>query len=350
MISLADDEHAAGATAAFLVRLGHRRVAYISAFATAPWSMLRLRTLAHAFGSAGIEGGVAAFTFAGSDEYYRRKAQRRRPVREPAALLLREAGAMGLGKSKYVATNLREAVYRYMGMAEVYAQLSALLTQALDKHDITAWVCDSDFVAILALDFAHTHGIRVPEHISIVGFDDSPGAASAGLTRYNFDLPSVARALVQNVLGSSGPPVQRASGFMHIDGMIVSRNSSGRARRLPWKQQLSRTGTARFIRQPTSPRTLNRAARSRVPPVQQRRMFQRGLGRLPLQPRSRSNCPTAKVCPRATRLAFREGRRYLPARPRLPDRRSEPAHRPLADRRESIGEHADAGHEAVRSR
>ncbi|MCU1684037.1 MAG: LacI family DNA-binding transcriptional regulator [Amycolatopsis sp.] len=52
----------------------------------------------------------------------------------------------------------------------------------LDNHDVTAVVTTSDTMAIAALKAAGERGLRVPEDLSIIGFDDAYEAERWGLT------------------------------------------------------------------------------------------------------------------------------------------------------------------------
>ncbi|MGW3991897.1 LacI family DNA-binding transcriptional regulator [Amycolatopsis sp. NPDC004772] len=52
----------------------------------------------------------------------------------------------------------------------------------LAGHDVTAVVATSDTMAIAVLEAAAERGLRVPEDVSVVGFDDAPEAGSRGLT------------------------------------------------------------------------------------------------------------------------------------------------------------------------
>jgi len=53
----------------------------------------------------------------------------------------------------------------------------------LDEHpEVTALICTTDILAFGALRAAESRGIRVPEQLSITGFDDVPEADQAGLT------------------------------------------------------------------------------------------------------------------------------------------------------------------------
>jgi DNA-binding LacI/PurR family transcriptional regulator len=52
----------------------------------------------------------------------------------------------------------------------------------LDHGDLTAVVTTSDTMAIATLDVARERGLRVPEDLSVIGFDDVPEAARHDLT------------------------------------------------------------------------------------------------------------------------------------------------------------------------
>jgi DNA-binding LacI/PurR family transcriptional regulator len=53
----------------------------------------------------------------------------------------------------------------------------------LDRHpDLTALACTTDVFALAAIGAARRRGLRVPDDLSVTGFDDVPDAAAAGLT------------------------------------------------------------------------------------------------------------------------------------------------------------------------
>lgn len=56
-------------------------------------------------------------------------------------------------------------------------------TALLDRHpELSAIACTTDVYALATIEVARARGLRVPEDLSVTGFDDVPEAAVAGLT------------------------------------------------------------------------------------------------------------------------------------------------------------------------
>lgn len=62
------------------------------------------------------------------------------------------------------------------------SQSSEAVETLLDRCAPTAVLATTDVLALTALDVLADRGLRVPDDVSVVGFDDLPGAARAGLT------------------------------------------------------------------------------------------------------------------------------------------------------------------------
>jgi DNA-binding LacI/PurR family transcriptional regulator len=82
------------------------------------------------------------------------------------------------------------------------------------RSDITALFCSNDLLAIGALSAAAKRGLRVPEDIGIVGFDDTELArnSSPPLTTMRIYSREMARSAVKRLLerieGGALPPVK----------------------------------------------------------------------------------------------------------------------------------------------
>lgn len=89
-----------------------------------------------------------------------------------------------------------------------------------------AFVCNCDEVALTLINALKAHGIRVPEDVSVVGFDDSVHAVKAApaITTVHVSLREMAhaasKAIVKRINGSSG-----MNNRILIKGKIVLRDS-----------------------------------------------------------------------------------------------------------------------------
>ena len=84
-----------------------------------------------------------------------------------------------------------------------------------------------DSTALCALKYLRSRGIRVPQDIAVIGFDDILLGLGAGLTTYNFNISAVVRAMLDHVFG--GPMTRRGKGPIEIPGVIIERASTGKA-------------------------------------------------------------------------------------------------------------------------
>lgn len=93
----------------------------------------------------------------------------------------------------------------------------------------TGIVCGSDVMALGAVDAAHDQGLRVPEDVSVVGYDDVPMAriVSPSLTTVRQPVPSMARAAVRHALGTEHPSRRRSRSKFTVRPELVARSSTG---------------------------------------------------------------------------------------------------------------------------
>jgi LacI family transcriptional regulator len=75
--------------------------------------------------------------------------------------------------------------------------------------------CGNDVIAIGAFNAARAHGVRIPEDLTLIGFDDIPMAAweAFGLSTVHYDLGELAqeaaRLLVRRIESDDDPEPRR---------------------------------------------------------------------------------------------------------------------------------------------
>ncbi|MER7374806.1 LacI family DNA-binding transcriptional regulator [Streptomyces lanatus] len=103
-----------------------------------------------------------------------------------------------------------------------------------EQQDCTAVFAANDQMALGLLRALHERGRRVPEDISVVGFDDIPEAASflPPLTTVHQDFPEVGRLCVEGVLSKIRRPGQDPTGHgtTLVPTRLVLRDSTARPR------------------------------------------------------------------------------------------------------------------------
>jgi DNA-binding LacI/PurR family transcriptional regulator len=98
----------------------------------------------------------------------------------------------------------------------------------LDRHpDLTAIACTTDVFALATLDVARQRGLRVPEDLSVTGFDDVPEAVRAGLTTVRQPMLDKGRAAGRLLLDESERSEARR---VRLPTELVVRRSTGRPR------------------------------------------------------------------------------------------------------------------------
>lgn len=138
---------------------------------------------------------------------------------------------------------------RYQGCAEVLAQAGLEVDPALQVHAISteedgaraaaellaggrafdAVVAASDLIALAAMRVLAAAGLRVPEDVAMVGFDDIPAATLANppLTTVAQDATAAGRTLVETLLGRIRD--EAVSSITLPTRLVVRRSSEGSA-------------------------------------------------------------------------------------------------------------------------
>jgi len=181
-----------GATMAeYVARLGHLQVAWISPFHASSWSQNRLFGLREALPKQ-IKVQEANGSWVSEWD-----------IQKDVALdseVLNRISLAGMdldGERATLARPLIEAVTRERCLEHFTPRLEMVLSSGA-----TLWVVASDLAARWCLHWLRSRGMRIPEDIALVSFDDTREATRNDLTSLRFDVQSMARTMVRQVLSS----------------------------------------------------------------------------------------------------------------------------------------------------
>jgi DNA-binding LacI/PurR family transcriptional regulator len=103
-----------------------------------------------------------------------------------------------------------------------------LFERALSNKTITAWVMANDYAAMLAVDFLREKKVRIPENLSIISFDNTPGAVEYQLTSYDFNHSGIISMMLNYLIRPSIIPQAQRDKTIGIEGTIIERRSTAR--------------------------------------------------------------------------------------------------------------------------
>jgi DNA-binding LacI/PurR family transcriptional regulator/biotin operon repressor len=215
----------------YLVRLGHQRVAFVSAATgSTHFAALRLAGLRQAFAEAGLAPQtITAFTIPQPQGLAQLAAMNRHM--QATLDLFADAVAQG-GPRRHVfidaAEQLIEQLRRPDAEATGHARAADALASLLKQEEPTAWVGENDPLALDCLNFLQERGVDVPGRLSMVGFDDGMTSMMRGMTSYNFGGDNVTRAMLAFLLRPerrprAGTPPQ----VVELPGRVVERRTTG---------------------------------------------------------------------------------------------------------------------------
>lgn len=116
--------------------------------------------------------------------------------------------------------------------------------ELLERVKLTALIAANDTLALGALSALQSRGFRVPEQVSLIGFDDIPWAALSypALTTVHQDIGALARQALEEVLHSQATAgsEQTSRAMIRIPTRLMVRESAGPPPRLPTPPRTSR--------------------------------------------------------------------------------------------------------------
>jgi DNA-binding LacI/PurR family transcriptional regulator/DNA-binding transcriptional regulator YhcF (GntR family) len=258
----------AGAMAAdFLFRHGHKRIAYVTPFFNQEWSRSRYEGLCQYFRQYGaVDCGVEYFASgeladandlrlallnldkSELESLYRDRLQR--DEIESMKSTLDRLGKMSLPnmfrkdpvtatlrsmtkslirqiRSPHDIASCNEVLERIEGLVDQQAMriyLRPFLSGILKKSTSTAWVCSEDRTALNALLFLKSHRRKVPNEISVLGFDNWKEAYEQNLSTYDFNMDGMVKQALMMIMDTKS--LKSAPVISEVDGYVVERRTT----------------------------------------------------------------------------------------------------------------------------
>ncbi len=217
----------------YLLKLGHRRVAFLSYCHKELWSQYRFRGLLQSFQGAGFGEGVRKFVIEEVDDRFHglpgpNDLEEFRKAADTFIAASQDAGAGYY--AGYAQEQMVGSVWNYIHQLKMAARVEPILTAALLEPGLTACVGANDRMALLARDHLAKKGIRIPRDMSVLGFDDSKAATDNDLTSYSFTFSEIARKILTYVLSPRQRLHVQEGNAVECEGLLVERGSSGQAR------------------------------------------------------------------------------------------------------------------------
>lgn len=211
-----------------LIRLGHRKVAYLSPYLDETWSKRRFMGLKEVFYAAG-KGYEWFVDGENKRDTLTRPAKKGWEVDQAIKPILPALSNLEELKKRFddphLIDHMRDTLWALIRQIETNKVLVPAAHRLLAHKEITAWVLANDQVAVQIRHLLKLQGIRIPKHISLVGFDNSQDAWDYHIASYDFEFPEMARASLAHILK---PNSSLPSG--EFPGMLVERASLAKAR------------------------------------------------------------------------------------------------------------------------
>jgi DNA-binding LacI/PurR family transcriptional regulator len=208
-----------------LLQLGHKRAAFVSRNADHSWALERHAGLVRAMSSSGDSKAVSFVRLAGSHDS---QGDHRPTEIQTMPKLTAMHRVPPLDRALAWPEDQINTLVRGF---DQWAEGQPILERLCEQDEITAWVGDNDLTALLCLGSLGAHAIRVPQRISVVGFDDGTQAMVNNIASYNFNCRAVILAAMKYLLAPSRTVHRTAAEAecTEIQGYVVQRGSVGPA-------------------------------------------------------------------------------------------------------------------------
>lgn len=127
---------------------------------------------------------------------------------------------------RYVYERMLERLLNISGDRSMGLYLHPFFKKVLSRSSATAWVCSDEHTARAALSFVRDQGKRVPEDISIVGFENWSAGYESQLTTYDFNMHGMVQQALQMILDEK--TLKKTPAISEVDGYVVERRTTRR--------------------------------------------------------------------------------------------------------------------------
>lgn len=214
----------------YLLKLGHRQIAFLSYCHKELWSQHRYRGVLQAYQNAGFGDGVRKFVIDEMDDH-----PHAFPTTPDIEEYLKKTDAFlsiseEVGRDHYASyalEQLKGSVSNYTHQLKMAERVEPLLDAILEHPDITACVAANDRMALLVRDHLIRKGVRIPKDMSVISFDDSKAATDNDLTSYSFAFAEIARKALAYILAPRPKHPGRDESLVECEGQLIERGSSG---------------------------------------------------------------------------------------------------------------------------
>lgn len=225
--TMAASIHAGREVGDFLLRKGHRRLAYIDASVPDKLSELRLEGLRDATRAAGIDDGVVAVYPGARTPVAPLRGDMGRLFRL-GDRIMRDTVRERRSDPEMMRTRIETETVLAIDNAAIRRRNRERLFAALQHRALScgasAWVAYNDLTAADCLDFLESHGVAVPRDIAVAGFDDSLTAIYHQLTSYNFGGDACMHAMIEHIVNPTA--TARLAQPVELDGYVMERRTT----------------------------------------------------------------------------------------------------------------------------
>ena len=104
--------------------------------------------------------------------------------------------------------------------------LNALFERVYRESTATVWVCSDDKTGIRAVEFLRRKGRKVPENISVFGFENWRESHEMHLSTYDFNMPGMVQQALLMILDEKARKARPA--VSEVEGFVVERRTTRR--------------------------------------------------------------------------------------------------------------------------